>query len=912
LRYQALPKIIALLSIQPNTGTNSCLEQAMNSQNVQKRHGCICNRSGMALLNVIMLLILIGAMVIAGYKMMGPIIQRGKINDTKTIIKSDVDAIFSWTVTNCRIPDAGTSNSPPTDFNHVVQNPNDAWGNPLAYLYAPELASATSCAGICGLNGTSLTVDTLTNVAFLILSSQYSGQFHYNLPSSSLVTVSTGVSGTVSQTANPDPPDISRIITLNELKSRIGCVGYTQGQLRILNNELPSACAGSSSYAAQLHASAVTTTNPWSLPVKPSWLTVNPINGTISVAPASSIPTSTGTHQIIAQLTDFSGASVQRSYNLQIVSCNSGGPGTIIPGTDPDPPVQPPINPGFDTSDPTLIEFGLDNNNSSACVWYPQNLPLSGKTMRAYWSFCYRANDTSATSTTYADGYTFTLMQASNPTSYCGTGSIYNAITNPRYDCSGWGGLGEYLAYCGLPGYSTALEFDIFPNGGRNDPTGSYNHIAIVNGFNHASGSPTGIFGDNTHNKAPNPACTTSSSGCLYDNMTGHTYPVTWLENTGCNATFDNHNARVELHTRCNNDCSQCETNSCTTKALIKLWVDRGNSNLDANDATTPDMSYCTDLPTALNQYKVGFTEATGGAHQWGYIKNFSLKSLGTCPLAAISPDTLPTGTVGVPYSSTMSASGGTPPYSNWGWSSSAIPGVTASNLPPGLTISTAGVISGTPTTAGTYNTVLVSVNDACTADTCTNTVSKSYTITIATPPAPTCTLTANPTSIAYGGTTSFIWTIANGPANGTWSIAPGGTCSNFINSNGGTCTSGSLTTSGTTIYNLTVSNAGGSTACSTSVKVGCGSYRVWNNTGIRYDFYVAGSCRNNINNGSEITNSTTVQLSSGDTLSRDSSTGSCNPSSPLGSISFTQANNADSNGDCQVNYDAGDTVSDR
>lgn len=891
----------------------------VNSPGLHTKDCFTRTRSGMALLNVIMLVILVGVMVIAGYKMMGPIIQRGKINDTKTIIKSDVDAIISWTVTNCRIPDAGATT---TGFANVVQNPNDAWGNQLSYLYAPELANNSSCAQICGLKDSKFFVSGVTDsVAFVISSSQYSAAFHNQFPigtklNGTTLTVPTLVNaaggyveGTLNQLVT-DPPDILRVVTLNELKARIGCSGHTQGQLRILNNELPNACAGSSSYSAKVYGGIGATPYTWSLPTKPSWLTIDADSGALSIPSGSSVPSATGTHSVTAQLTDFNGTQVQRTYNLKVVSCG-GYSITIPPGTPPDPPVQGTNNPGFDANDPSLISFGLDKYNSAGCVWYPQNLPLFGKTMRAYWSFCYVGSDTSATSTQYADGYTFSMMQASNPTSYCGTGTTYNAVTNPRYDCSVWGGAGEYLAYCGLPGSSSALEFDIYPSGNRNDPAGSYNHIAIVNAYNHTTGVLTGLFGDNTHNRGGNPACTTTSTGCLYDSMTGHTYPVTWLENTGCNTARDNHNARVEVHTRCNSDCSQCGTATCTTKTLTKVWIDRGNSNLDANDTTPPDMSYCADQTPNLAQYRVGFTEATGGSAQYGYIKNFSLKSVGACPLATIAPDTLPNGMVGVPYSATLSATGGTPPYS-WSWSASNIPGSAASSLPPGLTLNAAGVISGTPTVAGTYNAVLVSASDACTADGCTNTVSKSYTITINPAPAPSCTLTAAPSSVANGATTTFNWTITNGPANGSWSPAPGGSCSNFSSSTGGSCTSGPLTIPGANIYTLTVSNASGSSNCSATVNVsGCAGYRVWNTTGDRYDFYVAGSCRNNINNGNEITNST-VQLAPGGTVSRDGKTGLCNPSKPLGSITYSQAVAADLDGDCMVNYGAGDTVTDR
>jgi CHRD domain/Putative Ig domain len=61
----------------------------------------------------------------------------------------------------------------------------------------------------------------------------------------------------------------------------------------------------------------------------------------------------------------------------------------------------------------------------------------------------------------------------------------------------------------------------------------------------------------------------------------------------------------------------------------------------------------------------------------------------------------LPTGFLGSAYSQTLAASGGTSPYT---WS------VTAGALPAGLTLSSGGVLSGTPTAAGTANfTVTVS-----------------------------------------------------------------------------------------------------------------------------------------------------------------------------------------------------------
>ena len=53
-----------------------------------------------------------------------------------------------------------------------------------------------------------------------------------------------------------------------------------------------------------------------------------------------------------------------------------------------------------------------------------------------------------------------------------------------------------------------------------------------------------------------------------------------------------------------------------------------------------------------------------------------------------------PAAVVGTAYSTTLTATGGTTPYT---WS------VNAGTLPPGLTLSSAGVLSGTPTAAGSY-----------------------------------------------------------------------------------------------------------------------------------------------------------------------------------------------------------------
>ncbi|HEY8157325.1 MAG TPA: N,N-dimethylformamidase beta subunit family domain-containing protein [Methylobacter sp.] len=69
----------------------------------------------------------------------------------------------------------------------------------------------------------------------------------------------------------------------------------------------------------------------------------------------------------------------------------------------------------------------------------------------------------------------------------------------------------------------------------------------------------------------------------------------------------------------------------------------------------------------------------------------------------AVTTTALPGGTVNTPYSVSLAAIGGTLPYT---WS------ISAGSLPPGLSLSSSGAISGTPTTTATY-TFTVQVTDS-------------------------------------------------------------------------------------------------------------------------------------------------------------------------------------------------------
>ena len=94
-------------------------------------------------------------------------------------------------------------------------------------------------------------------------------------------------------------------------------------------------------------------------------------------------------------------------------------------------------------------------------------------------------------------------------------------------------------------------------------------------------------------------------------------------------------------------------------------------------------------------------------------------------PHLQITTSALPGGQVQVSYSTTLQASGGTPPYT---WA------VLTGQLPNGLSLSSSGTISGTPTLAGSF-TVSIGVNDSAGLST-----SSAFSINIATVPPPSTT----------------------------------------------------------------------------------------------------------------------------------------------------------------------------
>jgi hypothetical protein len=129
----------------------------------------------------------------------------------------------------------------------------------------------------------------------------------------------------------------------------------------------------------------------------------------------------------------------------------------------------------------------------------------------------------------------------------------------------------------------------------------------------------------------------------------------------------------------------------------------------------------------------------------------------GVAPVIVVNPATLPDANGGVIYNQMLSATGGTGPYTFL---------VTSGTLPAGLTLTGAGVLSGTPTAAGSFNFTV----EATDANSFTGT--RDYTLVVI---APTIVLQPASLPAADGGVAySQTFTASGGTAPYSFALSAG------------------------------------------------------------------------------------------------------------------------------------------
>lgn len=216
--------------------------------------------------------------------------------------------------------------------------------------------------------------------------------------------------------------------------------------------------------------------------------------------------------------------------------------------------------------------------------------------------------------------------------------------------------------------------------------------------------------------------------------------------------------------------------------------------------ATVPNTLIAAAGSATIAVYIAGRTGGTSGSVAFTISAATTTTTTTTTSPLAIASTSVPAGTTGTAYSATLTATGGTSPYT---WS------VSSGTLPTGLTLSSAGAISGTPTTSGSASFT------AQVKDSASNVQTYTYSASIA---AGTTTALSISTASLPGGTATTAYPSMSLAATGgtspyTWSVASGSTLPAGLTLSTAGALSGTPTTANAYSFSLQVADSASHTA---------------------------------------------------------------------------------------------------
>jgi prepilin-type N-terminal cleavage/methylation domain-containing protein len=186
---------------------------------------------GVTIVELAVVLVILGILVGLGANLMSSLTKRAKTIEARDTVNASIDALTGYAVTNSRVPTLA-------QFSGVVRTPNDAWGNPLQYIFDNNLATS-----ICDRTTTNVTVrvcsnaacsifTAVNNVAFIVLSGggNYNNQTAGGQAILAATTVSTYQAGLTVDIyagdflrATDEYDDVIKWVTLPELQTKLSC-----------------------------------------------------------------------------------------------------------------------------------------------------------------------------------------------------------------------------------------------------------------------------------------------------------------------------------------------------------------------------------------------------------------------------------------------------------------------------------------------------------------------------------------------------------------------------------------------------------------------------------------------------------------------------------------------------------------
>jgi hypothetical protein len=201
-------------------------------------------------------------------------------------------------------------------------------------------------------------------------------------------------------------------------------------------------------------------------------------------------------------------------------------------------------------------------------------------------------------------------------------------------------------------------------------------------------------------------------------------------------------------------------TMAATGGAIPYSWT-LGSGQLPAGLALNAVTGVISGTPSQAGTFAFTVNLADSSSPAQTAVANLSIAIAVTIPPLQVTTTALPAGETGSAYSAVLAATGGTTPYA---WS------VSAGALPDGLTLSTAGQISGTPTKNGSFPFTLQVKDSSSPVATTTQALSISISLTGGPLQVTTVSLPNGQGNVAYsttmtaiGGTKPYSWTVSAG-----------------------------------------------------------------------------------------------------------------------------------------------------
>ncbi len=512
---------------------------------------------------------------------------------------------------------------------------------------------------------------------------------------------------------------------------------------------LPAATAGSA-YSQNLSASGGTA--PYSFAVTAGAL---PAGLTLSAAGVlSGTPTATGSFNFTATATDSGGSptSGNRAYTLTVAGATVTLPATSLPAGTAGQAYSGALNPATGGIPPYTyavtagaLPAGITLNGSSGA--------LTG-TPGSVGSFAFSVTATDSTSGTPSQGTRGYTLNIAAPPIVVAPSTLPAATRGTAYSQT-------LSASGGTAPYTYALASGALPAGLTLASNGTLSGTATVEGsFNFTvTATDAGSF---TANQAysltvagPNLVLPASS---LPAGTAGQAYSASITPATGGTAPYSYALTAGALPTGVVVDVATGGLSGTPTVAGTF------NFTLTVSDST----------PSPAAQASRSYTLTIAA------------------PVIVVAPTALPAATRGTAYSQTLSASGGTAPYTY---------AVSAGNVPAGLTLASNGTLSGTATVEGSFN-FTVTATDANTF-----TASQAYAVTVAGPnlALPASSLPAGTAGQAYAAT---IAPATGGTAPYSYALTAGALPSGVVLDAATGTLSGTPTVSGTFNFTLTVTDS--------------------------------------------------------------------------------------------------------